>query len=67
MVRPAGYNETGLAWRFALRATNTPTVLALSRQGLPVWRPPSGAYVATYGAARPNAQAAAEILGLTTA
>jgi beta-N-acetylhexosaminidase len=35
--------------------------------GLPVWRPPSGAYVATYGAARPNAQAAAEILGLTTA
>jgi beta-N-acetylhexosaminidase len=32
--------------------------------GLPVWRPPSGAYVATYGAARPNAQAAAEILGL---
>ena len=35
--------------------------------GLPVWRPPTGAYVATYGAARPNAQAAAEILGLTTA
>jgi beta-N-acetylhexosaminidase len=33
--------------------------------GLPVWRPPSGAYVATYGAARPNAQAAAEILGWT--
>jgi beta-N-acetylhexosaminidase len=32
--------------------------------GLPMWRPPSGAYVATYGAARPNAQAAAEILGL---
>jgi beta-N-acetylhexosaminidase len=32
--------------------------------GLPMWRPPSGAYVATYGAARPNARAAAEILGL---
>ena len=32
--------------------------------GLPVWRPPSDAYVATYGAARPNAQAAAEALGL---
>ena len=35
--------------------------------GLPLWRPPSGAYVATYGAARPNAQAAAEVLGLATA
>jgi beta-N-acetylhexosaminidase len=33
--------------------------------GLPVWRPPGGADVATYGAARPNAQAAAEVLGLT--
>ena len=33
--------------------------------GLPVWHPPGGAYVATYGAARPNAQAAAEVLGLT--
>jgi len=32
--------------------------------GRPVWRPPSGAYLATYGAARPNAQAAAEVLGL---
>ena len=31
--------------------------------GLPVWRPPGGAYVATYGAARPNAQAAAESWG----
>ena len=34
--------------------------------GLPVWRPPGGGYVATYGAARPNAQAAAEVLGLTS-
>jgi beta-N-acetylhexosaminidase len=32
--------------------------------GLPIWHPTSGAYVATYGAARPNAQAAAEVLGL---
>ncbi|HEX4258880.1 MAG TPA: glycoside hydrolase family 3 N-terminal domain-containing protein, partial [Streptosporangiaceae bacterium] len=33
--------------------------------GLPVWRPPAGsAYVATWGAARVNAQAAAEVLGL---
>jgi transketolase len=39
VVRPAGFNETALAWRFALRQTETPTVLALSRQGLPVWDP----------------------------
>jgi transketolase len=39
VVRPAGFNETGLAWRHALRQTNRPTVLALSRQGLPVWDP----------------------------
>lgn len=34
--------------------------------GLPIWRPPSGAYVATYGASRTNGQAAAEVLGLAT-
>src|SRR4051812_46247817 len=39
VVRPAGFNETGLAWRHALRQTDRPTVLALSRQGLPVWDP----------------------------
>jgi transketolase len=39
LVRPAGFNETALAWRFALRQTETPTVLALSRQGLPIWDP----------------------------
>jgi beta-N-acetylhexosaminidase len=32
--------------------------------GLPVWRPPTGAHIATYGAAHTNAQAAAELLGL---
>ncbi|HUA28405.1 MAG TPA: glycoside hydrolase family 3 N-terminal domain-containing protein [Streptosporangiaceae bacterium] len=32
--------------------------------GLPVWRPSSGAYVATYGAAGASGQAAAEVLGL---
>ncbi|MEU6712586.1 glycoside hydrolase family 3 protein [Nonomuraea sp. NPDC046802] len=30
--------------------------------GLPVWRPGSAAYIATYGAARANAQAAVELL-----
>ena len=39
VVRPSDANETGLAWKFALRQTKTPTVFALSRQGLPVWRP----------------------------
>src|SRR5213078_2640275 len=39
VVRPAGYNETGLAWRFALQQTETPTLLALSRQGVPLWDP----------------------------
>jgi beta-N-acetylhexosaminidase len=33
--------------------------------GLPFWAPPGGLHVATYGAARVNAQAAAEVLGLT--
>jgi beta-N-acetylhexosaminidase len=32
--------------------------------GLPIWRPPGGGYVATYGAARSSGLAAAEILGL---
>jgi beta-N-acetylhexosaminidase len=34
--------------------------------GLPVWRPPGGLQVATFGAARASGQAAAEILGLPT-
>ena len=33
--------------------------------GLPVWRPPARAYLATYGASRISGQAAAETLGLT--
>ncbi|MFV2178769.1 glycoside hydrolase family 3 protein [Actinomadura sp. LOL_016] len=35
--------------------------------GLPVWRPGSAVYLATYGAAAANAQAAAELLGLVPA
>ncbi|WP_214109524.1 glycoside hydrolase family 3 protein [Acrocarpospora catenulata] len=30
--------------------------------GLPIWRPEAGAYIATYGAARANTQAAVELL-----
>jgi len=33
--------------------------------GLPLWHPPEGtSYLATYGASRASAQAAAELLGL---
>jgi transketolase len=39
VVRPADAHETALAWSFALRATETPTALALSRQSLPVLDP----------------------------
>jgi transketolase len=39
VVRPAGANETAQAYRFALRQTETPTAIVLTRQGLPVWRP----------------------------
>jgi transketolase len=39
VVRPAGFNETALAWRHALKQSDRPTALALSRQGLPVWDP----------------------------
>ncbi len=42
----------------------------LVEMGLPEWRPPAGtygAYLATWGAARVSAQAAAEVLGLIPA
>ncbi len=39
VVRPAGANETVLAWRFAIEQTENPTAMALSRQGLPTWDP----------------------------
>jgi transketolase len=39
VVRPAGANETALAWRFAIEQESAPTAFALSRQGLPVWSP----------------------------
>ena len=38
VVRPAGANETALAWRFAIGG-DAPTVLVFSRQGLPTWNP----------------------------
>ena len=39
---------------------------AVVEMGLPVWRPPAGGYLASYGAARSNALAVAERLGLAS-
>jgi transketolase len=39
VVRPAGANETALAWRYAIASTGHPTALVLSRQGIPTWNP----------------------------
>jgi beta-N-acetylhexosaminidase len=39
--------------------------MVLVEMGLPIWQPPEGtSYLATYGASRASAQAAAELLGL---
>lgn len=55
VIRPADANETAAAWRIALTESSRPTLLALSRQKLPVLDPvrypgvangvPRGAYV----------------------
>jgi transketolase len=39
VVRPAGANETALAWQYAIAAHDHPTVLVFSRQGIPTWNP----------------------------
>jgi beta-glucosidase-like glycosyl hydrolase len=58
------------AHRYAAHRTLVTTLLTarpdavLVEMGLPVWRPEAAAYVATYGATRANARAAAEPLGL---
>ncbi len=54
VLRPADANETAQAWRVALERSDGPTLLALSRQKLPVLDPPAGgvakgAYVAADG------------------
>lgn len=35
VIRPADGNETAAAWKIALESTKTPTLLALTRQGVP--------------------------------
>jgi transketolase len=62
VIRPAGANETALAWQFAMNKHDAPTALALSRQGLPVWDPKGvpddaverGAYVLRNKSGKPD-------------
>jgi transketolase len=39
VIRPAGANETALAWRHAVASKDHPSVLVFSRQGIPTWNP----------------------------
>jgi transketolase len=62
VVRPAGANETALAWHYAIKAKDHPTALVLSRQGIPTWNPSAvpddaierGAYVLRYSYSEPD-------------
>jgi transketolase len=62
VVRPAGANETSLAWHYAIKTTDHPTGLVLSRQGIPTWNPAAvpddaierGAYVLRYSYNEPE-------------
>ena len=37
VIRPAGANETALAWRYAIASKDHPSALIFSRQGVPTW------------------------------
>ena len=64
VVRDAHRDQNTRALVNALLAARPDLVLV--EMGLPLWRPPEGtSYVATYGASRASAHAAAELLGLT--
>jgi beta-N-acetylhexosaminidase len=63
VVRDAHRDANTLSLVGALLAGRPDTVLV--EMGLPRWQPPDGtSYLATYGASRASAQAAAELLGL---
>jgi beta-N-acetylhexosaminidase len=62
VVRDAHRHPTARDLATRLLAARPDAVVV--EMGLPVWRPPGGAYVATYGAARTSGLAAAEVLGL---
>ena len=63
VVRDAHRDQATRSLITALLAARPDTVLV--EMGLPLWRPPQdSSYLATYGASRASAQAAAELLGL---
>jgi beta-N-acetylhexosaminidase len=63
VVRDAHRDANTFSLVRALLAARPDTVLV--EMGLPRWQPPDGtSYLATYGASRASAQAAAELLGL---
>jgi len=39
VIRPAGANETALAWRHAISSPDHPCALVFCRQGVPTWNP----------------------------
>jgi beta-N-acetylhexosaminidase len=66
VVRDAHRDEQTRSLVSALLAARPDLILV--EMGLPFWRPPEGtSYLATYGASRASAHAAAELLGLTSA
>jgi beta-N-acetylhexosaminidase len=66
VVRDAHRDEQTRSLVSALLAARSDLILV--EMGLPFWRPPEGtSYLATYGASRASAHAAAELLGLTPA
>jgi beta-N-acetylhexosaminidase len=66
VVRDAHRDEQTQSLVSALLAARSDLILV--EMGLPFWRPPEGtSYLATYGASRASAQAAAELLGLVSA
>ncbi|MGN9838069.1 glycoside hydrolase family 3 protein [Nonomuraea sp. H19] len=60
VVKDAHRHPESRALVSALVATRPDAIVV--EMGLPIWRPDSAAYLATYGAARANAQAAMELL-----
>jgi transketolase len=62
VIRPAGANEVALAWHYAVKSTEHPSALVLSRQGIPTWNPSAvpmdaidrGAYVLRYSYNEPD-------------
>jgi transketolase len=62
VIRPAGANETAMAWHHAIASRDHPCALVLSRQGIPTWNPSAiprdaierGAYILRYSFNEPD-------------